>query len=520
MTESPLLELRDFSFAYRGSNRTAVDRVNLAVRSGEAVGLVGESGAGKTTLVLASLGLIDRRYGVCTGGSVYFKGQDITECPRRELETIGAREVAFVFQGTSALDPVLRAGNAVYESLRRQEGLPLEPSSKAAELMREVAGNEAAQWLSRYPCELSMGMRQRVMLAAALSLNRGLLIVDEPTSCLDQGAQQIVLNRLANRVEQHGFGVLVISHNLELIATLCSRAYVMKSARIIEEGAVESLIASPQKTYSQMLWRSAAEIRLNRRLPETRTRPGETAICLRGVSHAYHGSRNQTIDDVSLEIREGRSVGIVGPSGSGKTTLLRICLGLLRPTSFDALRFGGVALSSMTGVDWKRFRSQVQWIPQDPYDSLNPRRRVWKCVSEPLLAVQSLTRKGRRERAFSLIRQVGLASDVGWEYPARLSGGERQRVAIARALSVAPKVLICDEPVAYLDTPHKIRILNLLQSVREEFDLTLVVVSHDRSVVSSLCDEVIELLDGRIVGHRLVGSDTQFSQSASLLPVT
>ncbi len=520
MKEPPLLELRDFTFAYRSSNRVAVDGVNLAIRPGEAVGLVGESGAGKTSLVLSGLGLIDRTHGLRTEGSVYFGGQDITDCPRRALEKIGARELAFVFQGTSALNPVLRAGNPIYESLRRQKSPPPNPYSEAADLMREVAGDEAVQWLRRYPWELSMGMRQRVMLAAALSLNKGLLIVDEPTSCLDQDAQRIVLDRLSERVSRHGFGVLVISHNLELIATLCSRAYVMKSGRIIEEGAVQSLITSPRRAYTRMLWKCALNICSNRRLPESRTPSGETVICLRSISHAFHGNRDRTIDDMSLEIREGRSVGIVGPSGSGKTTLLRICLGLLRPTSVEFLAFRGVALSRMTAADWKRFRSQVQWIPQDPYDSLNPRRRVWKCVSEPLGALQNLSRKERRERAFSLIRQVGLDQDVGWQYPARLSGGERQRVAIARALSVAPKVLMCDEPVAYLDTPHKIKILDLLQSIREEFDLTLVVVSHDPSVVSSLCDEVIELVDGRIAGYRQAGPEAGFFRIASLLSVT
>ncbi len=543
----PALLIEDLTVR-TASDRTLVDAVSLTVAPGERVGLIGESGSGKSLTALSVLGLLDEN--LTASGRVDVGGEhDLLRRPERRLARLRGSAVSMVFQEPmTALDPLVRVGRQVAEVVGlhgRGRASRAVARRRAASLLTEVGlpGAERA-----YPHQLSGGQRQRVMIAMALANDPGLLVADEPTTALDVTVQAQVLDLMGRLVARRGTGLLFITHDLAVVAQVCERVVVMKDGRVVEQGPVADVFADPRHAYTRTLL--AASTLPPRRPslvepvpvvePTALVEPVETpgpppAIRLAAVTKRYHRSGGVVVDalrGISLDVAPGERFGIVGESGSGKTTTLRLLAGLDTPTS-GRIEVAGVTLADITPPDgptsvperrpWSPFarrrgtfvagsrdvarvRADLQLVFQDPMGSLDPRMTVARIVAEPLLnpanrrdLPQGATRRGREALVREVLAAVGLPDDAAQRYPHEFSGGQRQRVSIARALVCRPKVLVADEPVSALDVSVRAQVLDLLARLADERGLTLVLVSHDLAVVRHLCDRVAVMRAGQIV---------------------
>lgn len=508
-TERPLLEIRDLRIAF-GSGEQRVDAVrgvDLSVYAGETVAVVGESGSGKSTTALAALGLLPPG-GRVVGGSVRFEGVELVGAPASRLVALRGTEIGFVPQDPmSNLDPVYKIGFQLRETLAAN-GIARgrEARERSADLLLAAGVSDPEQRLGQYPHELSGGLRQRALIAMALSGRPALLIADEPTSALDVTVQRRILDHIAELTGEFGTAMLLITHDLALAAERAEHLVVMYRGRVVESGPALELLRDPRHEYTRRLVESAPS-RAGRRLDRAR-KPAEAEPILlvdrltkryrvRG-SAPWRSRETTAAEDISFALRRGGTTALVGESGSGKSTVAQLVLGLLEPTSGSVV-FDGTDIARLDRREQIRFRSRVQPIFQNPYGSLDPLYSIHRCIAEPLRVHGIGTRSERDARVRELLDQVALPSSVLDRYPSELSGGQRQRVAIARALALEPELLVCDEAVSALDVLVQANILDLLTRLQDELGLTYLFITHDLAVVRQIADEVLVMHNGRIV---------------------
>jgi ABC-type glutathione transport system ATPase component/ABC-type dipeptide/oligopeptide/nickel transport system permease subunit len=507
------LDLRDLTVR-TNSGRALLSHVSLRVAPGERVGLIGESGSGKTMTALAALGLLPD--GVAATGQVRLAGVpgNLLDRGEQAMARLRGEAMSMVFQEPmTALNPLMRVGRQVAEAMTLHGATSRTATRRAAELLAEVGLPSGAA--RRYPHELSGGQRQRVGLAMALANDPAVLVADEPTTALDVTVQRQVLDLMVRLVEDRGAGLLFITHDLAVVSQVCERVVVLLEGVVVEEGPVAEVFAHPRHEYTKRLLAASTL--------EPRVEPVETPVTSRSalirvedVTRTYpsRGEVVHALRGVSLEVQEGQRFGIVGESGSGKSTLLRIVAGLDRPTSGHVTSAGvridadGVPAGSTGNAGVPALgdlRAALQVVFQDPYSSLDPRMTVGDIVAEPLLNPENVrsggprTASARRDAVREMLDAVGLPLDATERYPHQFSGGQRQRIAIARALVCRPRILVADEPVSALDVSVRRQVLDLLARLADEHALTLLLVSHDLGVVRHVCDHVAVMRDGLIV---------------------
>jgi peptide/nickel transport system ATP-binding protein len=482
--------------------QSIVRDVSLRVPAGRAVGLVGESGSGKTLTALAVAGLLPSAIRV-EGGTIDLAGHQVLTLPAKQARTHLAATVGVVFQNpTPSLNPRMRIAKQLREAL--PPGTPWRAArERVAELLRLAGIVDVHKTLGAFPHELSGGLNQRVVIAMALARGPKLLIADEPTTALDVTVQAQVLDLVDDLRVRLGLGVLLVSHDIGIIADRTDHVYVMAEGRIVESGSTSDVLRAPQHPYTQQLLAG-----IPARLTPGAVVAGKTPtkqLELRDIRRSFvvRGStgraRHVAVDGVDLTITKGQAVGLVGESGSGKTTLARIVVGLERAES-GVVAYEGTPLSAQSRDQRRRWRREVQYIFQDPYSSLDPRLTVAQTLREPLeLNQRGLSRGEVSRRIDSLLDEVELPRGFRDRHPAELSGGQRQRVGIARALASEPTLVIADEPVSALDLSVQARILRLLARLRAERDLTYLFISHDLAIVRYLCDDIVVLRQGQVV---------------------
>ncbi|MEH1013105.1 ABC transporter ATP-binding protein [Micromonospora sp. CPCC 206060] len=517
-----LLTIEDLTVEYLVGGRRvrAVERADLSVRTGEIVALVGESGSGKSTIAHAVLGALPSAGRIVTG-RIGFDGLDLARLPERRFNRVRGRSLGFIPQDPmSSLNPLHRVGEQVTESIRiHRSASRAEAARRAVDLLDRVGLPEPAARVRQFPHELSGGMRQRALIAAALAGAPRLLIADEPTTALDVTVQKVILDDLSALARSGGIAVLVITHDLAVAADRADRIVVLRHGRIVESGTPDAVRGGPRHPYTRMLLASAPSLAAGRRRsrrPAGPTEPGGQSaptvpptggdlVRVDGVTKEFrvpHADRNRgwfrAVDDVSLTIGRGETLGLVGESGSGKSTLARLILRLTPPTA-GRIAYDGTDIADLDRRGLRGLRARAQLIYQNPYGSLNPRLTVRQIVAEPLAGFGIGDRPARRRRVRELLDQVGLPGDLAERRPAELSGGQRQRVAIARALAPSPELLVCDEPVSALDVSIQAQILDLLAELQAELGLSLLFISHDLAVIRQVADRVGVMRAGRLV---------------------
>ncbi len=505
-----------------------VKDVALTIGQGEILGLVGESGAGKSMIGSALIGLVPKPLQVLSG-SITLDGQRFDARSPKALAGLRGRRIGSVFQDPmTSLNPLLTIGQQLQETVRRHRGLKGKAAREAGIDLLSRAGlpGGGARWHD-YPHQFSGGMRQRVVIALALAGRPRLIVADEPTTALDVSLQAQITGLLRELADEEGLSVLLITHDMGVIAESADRVAVMRQGRLLEAGPAQTILTRPDHPYTRALLDCIPQpARPRHRLPTVDDSAPEKAppdgpppeprqaalLQIDGLSKSFAERRSLSdllrgarkarpaVIDVSLALNPGETLGLVGESGSGKSTLARCLAGLIEP---DA---GSITVA---GHDWRdgavrqRQRGIVQMIFQDPFSSLNPRLRVSDILAEPLKALQpDLTASDRRDRAAELLQRVGLPSDSLTRYPHAFSGGQRQRLAIARALSTTPRLLICDEPTSALDVSVQAQILNLMRDLQDRLGLAMLFITHDLSVVHHMAGEIAVMQQGRIVEYR------------------
>jgi oligopeptide/dipeptide ABC transporter ATP-binding protein len=491
-----LLDVTGLSIRYGGTE--VVSGFSLSVDSGESVGLVGESGSGKTQTALAIMGLLPGEAAV--GGSIDFDGTQIVGAAEKQLDALRAERIGMVFQDPmQALNPYVPIGKQLRRVLL-QHGLSdgREADQRVMHMLGRVGLPDPARQFRSYAHQLSGGMRQRVMIASALIAEPDLLIADEPTTALDVTVQAQILD-LLERIREDT-ALLLITHDLGIIAGHCERLVVIGNGRLIEEGPTRSLFSAPRMEYTRRLIAAAPRLDgATAPLPET----GDILLEAEQVSVSYEEREGRqqlhAVQDLDLQLRAGETVAVVGESGSGKSSFVRAVLGLI-PMRAGRVTFCGHELAGPVKARATEMRRDLQLVFQDPVGSLNPQLRVERIIAEPLsVHAPDLDAAARSERVATALQRVGLDEDLLRRFPHQLSGGQAQRVAIARALIVNPRVLVCDEAVAALDSSVRQQILSLLQREQRATGLAVVFISHDLAVVRSISHRVLVLYLGRLV---------------------
>ena len=490
-----LLEVKNLTVRY--GDIAVVDNVSFKVRRGESVGMAGESGSGKSQTALSLLGLLPAN--ATLSGSIRFDGEELANASDKQLDQIRGLRIGIVFQDPmQALNPYMRIGRQLRQILlqHRLAG-GAEADAKVIAMLRRVGLSDPERQFRAYPHELSGGMRQRVMLASALICEPDLLIADEPTTALDVTVQAQILDLLEELRDDTA--LLLITHDLGIVAGRCERLLVFESGALIESGATTSVFSSPVKPHTKRLL--AAALRTDRgEIAEPAT--GSTVLGVENASVSYRDASRErlvAVSDVSLTLRKGETLAIVGESGSGKSSLVRALLGLI-PMRAGKVVYAGELLEGPVQSRALSVRRDLQLVFQDPASALNPSMRVSAIVGEPLLVNSpDLPSDKRRERVIAMLDKVGLDESVMRRFPHQLSGGQAQRVAIARALILEPRILVCDEAVAALDGTVRKQVLQLLKDIQRESGLSIIFISHDLGVVRSISHRVAVMYLGRLV---------------------
>ncbi|MER7003953.1 ABC transporter ATP-binding protein [Dactylosporangium sp. NPDC000555] len=493
----PLVSVTDLHVTFPGPVH-AVRGVSFTIAPGECVAIVGESGSGKSVTARSLVGLAGDTATVRHAG-LTVAGRDTTGYTDRDWRRLRGRLAALVLQDALvSLDPLNTVGREIGEALRTHRvGTAAERPARIGALLESVT--VPADRAGAYPHELSGGLRQRALIASAIAADPPLLIADEPTTALDVTVQAQLLRLLARR-RAEGRALLLVSHDLAVVAGIADRVVVMREGIVVEQGPTERVLSAPEHEYTQLLLAAVPDAASRgRRLSSPgreplppRPEPGEEVLSASGV-HRRFGARH-AVDDVSFALRRGETLGIVGESGSGKTTLARIALGLLEPSA-GRVRLGGEDWSGIPERRRRPRRRRLQVVSQDPLSSFDPRYTVEEIVGEPLLE----RGRARRDRVVELLERVGLGAEYLRRRPRALSGGQRQRVAIARAVGPRPDVLVCDEPVSALDVSIQAQVLDLLAELQAADGTALLFISHDLGVVHHLADRVLVMKDGRVV---------------------
>jgi peptide/nickel transport system ATP-binding protein len=506
------MELRGLTVSVAREDRrmTVVDRVDLTLGAGEIAALVGESGSGKTMIGRAILRLLPPA-GRIDAGQILFEGRDLATASEEELRRIRGARIGMVFQEPMvSLNPALRVGYQLAEALRLHSRLtPAEVRERSLAMLRRVRIPDPERCLDCHPHEFSGGMRQRIMLASVFATQPRLLIADEPTTALDALIQKEVMETLVELARDTGTAVLLVSHDLGMVAEYASRVSVMRRGEVVEAGTTRSVLLSPRHEYTRMLLDSLPRRDLAEAAVASAAAP---LIEVRDLRVEFPGKakwfwqrapRVPAVNGVDLDVREGETLAVVGESGSGKTTVGRTLVRLLRESS-GSIRFEGKPLASFDRRALLDYRLRTQMVFQDPYSSLDPRMTLAQIVAEGLRHVPGMTRAHCDARARELLEEVGLGADYAGRLPHELSGGQRQRVCIARALASRPRFVFADEPVSALDVTIQKQVLDLLVELKRRHRFTCLFVSHDLRVVERIADRVAVMHRGRIleVGNR------------------
>jgi peptide/nickel transport system ATP-binding protein len=503
MSAAPLLEVVDLSVVI-GAARI-LKNVSLEVRAGEILGLVGASGSGKSMTALGIMRLLPSSASLT--GITRLNGATLNSKSAAQMRAIRGRDIGMVFQEPmSALNPLMRIGDQVAETVRahrQASGKEVQGLAREALDLVGLQGEQGA--LDRLPYELSGGQRQRVAIAMAMVMSPQLLIADEPTTALDVITQAQVLLLLQGLVRLRNMGMILVTHDLAVIAQLADRVAVMHQGEIVEQASAAEILRRPRNAYSAALL-AASELQPKRATP----RPGSTPAVLQvhGIVREYPRRRTslwhpleplRAVDGVSLSVHAGETVGLVGESGSGKSSLLRVILAL-EPAQAGAVSLLGEPLSGASGATLRRLRRCIQVVLQDPYGSFDPRWSVEQLIGEPLFLLSSPPSKTERRRKVAMVlEQVGLCAADAQRLPREFSGGERQRIAIARALITEPAVIAFDEAVSALDVLIRAQVLALLADLAERLKVAYLFVSHDLHVIRAIADRVYVMQQGRIV---------------------
>ena len=469
--------------------RAAVDNVSLAVGPAEILGLVGESGSGKTTLALALLGYARPGCRI-VAGSVDVAGTRLTGLSETDARSHRGRVVSYVPQDpASALNPSLRVGEAVSDVAEEHGGAP--GGNRVLQALERVHLPGDSAFARRYPHELSGGQQQRVTIATALVCEPAAVVMDEPTTGLDVVTQALILEEVERLRSERGIAVVYVSHDLAVVASVADRVAVMYEGRIVEEGDATQVITQPRHEYTRRLVASIPRLVERRRARER----GAAILSVEGLHAAY--GRVPAVADVSFEVTRGACLAVVGESGSGKTTIARCVAGLHQPSA-GVILLDGERLAPRSRSRTRVQRRRLQIVFQNPYDSLNPRRRIRDEIARPARLLRGISAADAETEVAGLLERVRLPSRLAGRFPGELSGGERQRVAIARALAAGPELLVCDEITSALDVSVQAAVLELLQELRTELGLSLLFISHDLAVVGTVADDVLVLESGRV----------------------
>ena len=495
----PLLTVDNLRIEAARTGEAVVDDISFDIARGEFLAIVGESGSGKTVAARTVLGLLPpglRR----TGGRIVLDGEDLATLSPKRLRALRGPDVGMVFQEPMvSLNPAISVGAQMAEGLRLHMRLSRkEIRQRCLDMLERVQIRDPARTFDAYPHEFSGGMRQRIMLASVMLLRPKLLIADEPTTALDTLTQREVLDLMVGLARDHGTSVMLITHNLGLVARYAQRAVVMQKGKVVEAGTTKQILTTPREAYTRQLIDA-----LPRRATDIARLPvGEPLMSVRGLKVEFGGRRSffrqqpglRAVDGIDLDIRAGETVAVVGGSGSGKTTLGRAMLRLI-PSAAGQIRFRGKEVPDAADRD---FRLSSQLVFQDPYSSLDPRMRVGEIVAEPLRHVAQLAATERTRRVEKMLDEVGLANFAN-RWPHELSGGQRQRIAIARAIVRSPLFVVADEPVSALDMTIQAQVLKLLERLQTQYGFACLFISHDLAAVEQVADRVVVMQGGRIV---------------------
>ena len=490
MNMNELLRVENFRLAFHGPNGRvpAVRGVDLTIRRGETVAIVGESGSGKTALCRCIL-MLHAAHAKIESGRILLCGKEVTAMDEAALNQVRGTDAAIVFQDPmSSLNPVFSIGTQIMDPLRFHQGMSKgEAHVRALELLTQVGIDHPELRMKQYPHHLSGGQRQRVAIAIALACDPALLIADEPTAALDADTQSKIMELLGAICRRRDRGVLFITHDLGLARDLADRILVMKEGQIVEEGTAESVFRAPQHSYTQALLRYAtygkSSSHYHGHVREEADPFAEQPVLVRvdNLTKNFHLSKTHSravLRDFSLNIRKGEIVGLVGPSGCGKSTLARCMMGIHTPTA---------------GSIWYAPGCNNSMIFQDSASAFDPRMTIEEIIAEPLVIAGGYPRQERHRRVLEVMKQVELPASLMDRHPYDVSGGERQRAAIARALITDPDFLIADEPISSLDVSIQAQIIHLLKQLREERDLTILLIAHDLPMVLHISDRVLQM---------------------------
>ena len=495
----PLLELRRLSVHF--PDKTVVHELSLQLERGMTIGIIGESGSGKSLSGLACIGLLPPTARV--SGSIRFDGEEVIGMSPTQLCQLRGRRIAMVFQDTgTALTPWLSIGTQLGEPLREHLGLGRrEARRRAVALLEEVQLPMPQRALSRYPHEFSGGQRQRILLAIALAAQPELLIADEPTTALDVTVQAQILELLATLQRERGLALFFISHDLAVVNQIAEHAVVMDAGRAVERGSVQALFHTPRHPSTRTLMNAIASRSTTRTAQHAEPASGSAMLRVENLAADYrqHRRRQRVLRGINLELRRSEIVALVGESGSGKSTLARVLLQLM-PASAGDLRLDGAPLVAPTAAARRRQRARVQMVFQDPYASLNPRLSIAEALAEPM-RFHGLADNERElaARVAALLEAVELDPAIGNRYPHAFSGGQRQRIAIARALATEPDLLVADEPVSALDVATQCAILELLATLVRDRRMAMLLISHDLEMVRTLANRTAVIYRGQLV---------------------
>ncbi|WP_418433084.1 dipeptide ABC transporter ATP-binding protein [Bilophila wadsworthia] len=546
-----VLEVQGLTVRFDTSERSvvAVKDLGFHVRAGEVLAIVGESGSGKSVTSLSVMRLIEHGGGTIASGKISFTRRnggklDLAKAADSVMRTIRGGEISMIFQEPmTSLNPVFSVGTQVAEAVMLHQGLShAEAEAEALRMLELVRIPEAKQILKRYPHQLSGGMRQRVMIAMALSCKPSLLIADEPTTALDVTIQAQILQLIRQLQEEMGMAVIFITHDMGVVAEVADRVLVMYHGEAVEEGTCEQIFHNPRHPYTQSLLAAVPRLGSMRgtdepapfpllritdpeaeqlgtadmdETPVDMTEPAASApsvsdgpvlsvdnlITRFDVETGFWGKvkrRVHAVEQVSFNLYPGETLGLVGESGCGKSTIGRSLIGLETPRS-GSIVFNGQELTQVSGSQLQKLRRNIQYVFQDPYAALDPRLTVGFSIMEPLLIHKVCSRQEAERRVGELLERVDLDPAMAVRYPHEFSGGQRQRVCIARALAMNPEIIIADESVSALDVSVRAQIINLLLALQKEFRIAFLFISHDMAVIERVCHRVAVMYLGQIV---------------------